>query len=113
MIGEPLSEYPDHPLLRNGSAFEIVGFCYERPAESEPFLDLTLRAEGLERRFRFWSPQEVRVEGFPSSRGVIIRDVRMRGLERLTVRFDDYEDTIGFWARTVEELQTTSGGAPA
>ena len=78
----------------------------------EPFLDLILR-RGQERRvLRFWSPQNLEVErGGPTmTHGLVIYDIRARGLERLTMEVDDFESSDGkvsFVARAVEELSAT------
>jgi hypothetical protein len=76
--------------------------------QEESYLDLVLRRGPERRTFRFWSPQEIEIErgGPRMTHGLVILDVRNRGLEKLGVRVDDFEGSVGsvrFWARAVEE----------
>ena len=99
----------EHPILPRAFEYEIVGLYLEREPvdEQEPYLDLVLR-RGAERRIlRFWSPVDIEIErGGPTmTSGLVIRDVRRHGLERIGVRVDDFEGTQGavrFSARAVE-----------
>ena len=103
-----------HSILPRAFEYEIVGLRLERePFDgSEPFLDLTLR-RGQERRvLRFWSPQNLEVErGGPTmTSGLVIYDIRARGLDRLGVEVKDFEASHGrvsFVARIVEERPAT------
>jgi len=109
-------EDPDHPILAQPWRYTITGLHYERPEDgSEPFLDLTLERGPERRKLRFLGPQELQIEkGFPHAPGLVILDVSARGLDRLTVRVDDYEASSGgirFWARSVHEV--ARGGASA
>jgi GNAT superfamily N-acetyltransferase len=104
-------EDAEHPILPRAFEYEIVGLHLEREPieEREPFLDLVLR-RGAERRvLRFWSPVDIEIErGGPTmTSGLVIRDVRRHGLEKIGVRVDDFEGTQGavrFSARAVEPL---------
>jgi GNAT superfamily N-acetyltransferase len=99
----------EHPILPRAFEYEIVGLYLEREPvdEQEPYLDLVLR-RGAERRIlRFWSPVDIEIErGGPTmTSGLVIRDVRRHGLEKIGVRVDDFEGTQGavrFSARAVE-----------
>jgi hypothetical protein len=107
---------PDHPILPRAWEFEIVGLRLERSPidETEPFLDLTV-IRGTERRtLRFWSPADLEIErGGPAmTGGLVILDIRGRGLDRLGVRVDDFEASRGsvrFVARSVEEVLNAAG----
>jgi hypothetical protein len=102
---------PEHPILSEAWRYEIVGFRLERaPADGgEPFLDLTLMYANSRRTLRFWSPNDVEIErgGPRMTSGLVIKDLRARGLEDVGVRVDDFEASAGsvsFVARAVEEL---------
>ena len=96
--------------------YEIIAIRLERePIDvDEPFLDLTLR-KGRERRLlRFWSPRDLEIErGGPTmTSGLMIRDIRARGLCGLGVEVDDFEASPGvvrFFARAVEEIFAAAG----
>jgi hypothetical protein len=101
---------PEHPILPRGWDHEIVGFNLQT-AEDPPRLDLTLRrrSDGRLRRLRFLYPQDVFIEeGFTGfTGGLIVTDVRARGLAGLGVRVSDFEGmngAIGFWAREAIDL---------
>lgn len=103
-------EDPEHPILPQAWQYRIVGLRLELDPDDdgEPFLDLALR-RGAERRvLRFWSPRDLEIErDGPTSYGLVIHDVRARGLDRIGVRVDDFESSPGairFVARAVEEL---------
>jgi len=106
----------EHSILPKAFQYEVVGLRLERdPVDGgEPFIDLVLR-RGTERRvLRFWSPQELEIErgGPVMTSGLIIRDIRRRGLERLGVQVDDCEASPGairFLARSVEERLEATG----
>jgi hypothetical protein len=107
---------PEHAILPRAFEYEIIGLRLERePSEDvEPYLDLTLRRGQQRRILRFWSPQNLEVErGGPTmTHGLVIYDIRARGLDRLTVEVDDFEASDGkvrFVARAVEELSATAG----
>jgi hypothetical protein len=106
-----LEQDPDHDILPEAWRWEIVGVHLERAPEDggEPFLDLTLRLGRDRRRLRFWSPSDIEIErGGPCmTAGLVIKDLRPRGLDGLTVAVDDFEATVGatrFVARSVEPL---------
>lgn len=109
-------EDPEHPILPRAWEYEIIGIRLERePYDgSEPFLDLRLR-KGTERRLlRFWSPCELEIErGGPCmTSGLVIRDIRARGLDGLGVMVSDFEASPGsveFLARTVEAISEEAG----
>ena len=110
---------PRHPILPDAWRYEITGLHLElAPSdEAEPFLDLTLRQGDDVRQLRFYSPQELEIEpGGPVSGGLVILDVRARGLDRLGVRVDDFEGRSGslrFWARDVEDVTSRVEAPPA
>jgi hypothetical protein len=98
---------PEHPILPGACEYEIIGLRLERqpPDGIEPFLDLTLRRGQELRLLRFWSPQNLEVTGGgpTMTHGLVIYDIRARGLDRLTVEVDDFEEgTVRFFARAVE-----------
>ncbi len=99
----------EHSILPRAFEYEIVGFHLEREPvdEQEPYLDLVLRRGADRRVLRFWSPVDIEIErGGPTmTSGLVIRDIRRRGIEKLGVRVDDFEGTQGavrFSARAVE-----------
>jgi hypothetical protein len=106
-----LGSDPEHPILPRAWEYEVLGFNLQR-ADDPPRLDLTLRrrSDGIVRRLRFLYPQDIFIErgftGFPE--GLLILDVRGRGLEGLSVQVTDFEGAsvgaIGFWARDVIDL---------
>ncbi|MEO8900151.1 MAG: hypothetical protein ABI488_01040 [Polyangiaceae bacterium] len=109
-----LNQDPDHPILAKAWRYEIVGLHLERlPSDGgEAFLDLTLKLGNERRSLRFWSPQYIEIErGGPCmTSGLVIKDLRQRGLDGLGVAVDDFEGTVGavrFVARTVEEITTS------
>jgi hypothetical protein len=109
----------DHDVLSEAWRWEIVGFCLERAPEDggEPFLDLTLRLGDDRRRLRFWSPSNIEIElgGPRMTSGLVIKDLRPRGLEGLAVAVDDFEATTGstrFVARSVEALPHQTASQP-
>jgi hypothetical protein len=109
---------PRHPALPDAWRYKITGFRYERPNDGdEPFLELTLRAGTDVRCLRFLSPQNIEVRhGFEATGGLVVLDVRARGLSGLGVRVEDREGGEGgveFWARDVEDLSATPLRAPA
>src|SRR5512143_3401839 len=103
-------EDPHHPILDRPWTWTIVGLHFEIPVDgSEPFLDLQLQRAGEHRHLRFWSPQDLELNrGFPSAEGLVILDVSKRGLDRLNIHVDDFEQFGGirFWARTVQDVTT-------
>lgn len=110
-LDHKLEEDPDHPILAEAWCYEIVGFCLDRrPFDGgEPHLDLTLERGNSRRIFRFWSPRNIEIErGGPCmTSGLVIKDLRSRGMEDIGVEVDDFEGTRGsvrFVARDVVEL---------
>jgi len=102
---------PVHSILEKSWDYEIVGMKLERDPldEDEPYLDLTLKSGNTRRVLRFWSPQDLEVErGGPCmTSGLMILDIRARGMDGIGVRVDDFEGGGGrvrFVARTVEEI---------
>jgi hypothetical protein len=116
MNGSETTEEPIHPILPCAWKYEIIGIRLERePFDgSEPYLDLRLR-NGTDRRLlRFWSPRELEIEcgGPRMTGGLVIRDVRARGLDGIGVMVDDVEASPGsvtFYARTVEAISEEAG----
>jgi hypothetical protein len=107
---------PVHSILDRSWEYEIVGLRLElEPLEAgEPYLDLKLRCGSDRRVLRFWSPQDLEVErGGPGmTSGLMILDIRARGMEKLGVRVDDFENgngSIRFVARAVEEIGSRAG----
>ena len=98
---------PEHPIVDRPWEHEIAALHYHVGLDgSEPYLDLDLERDGVVRRLRFWSPQDLKIEpGFPMpTHGMIIFDVSRRQLDRLKVRVADFEASTGritFWAREV------------
>jgi hypothetical protein len=101
---------PDLPILDHPWEYSIVGLVFHRTLDSstEAYLDLTLQRASDTRRFRFFSPQNIRLEdGFPESPGLCFLDVSRRGMEGIRVHVDDFEAGGGglrFWARDVVDL---------
>lgn len=101
---------PDLPILERSWEYSIVGLAFRRSLDGsdEAYLDLTLQRGSDVRRFRFFSPQDIRLEdGFPAAPGLCFLDVSRRGMEGIRVRVDDYEAGGGglrFWARDVIDL---------
>jgi hypothetical protein len=105
-----------HPILDKAWEYTIVGLRLERePVDGqEPFLDLTLRSGDQRRCLRFWSPAELEIEkGGPIyTGGLILLDIRARGLDGIGVQVDDMEGSRGavrFVARLVEEISVDAG----
>jgi hypothetical protein len=98
---------PEHPIVERPWQHEIGTLHYHVGLDgSEPFLDLDLHRDGVVRRLRFWSPQQLQIEdGFPrATHGMVILDVRQRRLDGLGVWVTDFEAShgkISFWAREV------------
>ena len=107
-----MNDDPEHSILPKAWTYMVVGVNLQVSPldEGEAYLDLTLRRASERRTLRFWSPRQVVIaEGFLTTGGMIIRDVRARGLDGLGVQVDDFEATPGgvcFWARSVEERQS-------
>ena len=111
-----LRDDPEHAILPRAFEYEIIGLHLERePLDgSEAYLDLMLRRGPERRLLRFWSPQELEVErGGPTmTGGLVIRDLRGRGLDSIGVKVDDFESSHGsvrFIARAVEDLELRAG----
>ena len=109
-------EDPRHPILRESWRYEVVALRLERkPIDGgEPFLDLVLGLASERRTLRFWSPSDLEIErgGPVMTGGLVILDVRGRGLERIGVKVDDFEGSHGgvrFVARTVEDVTGSAG----
>ena len=106
---------PEHPIIDRPFEYQVIGLAFFRTLDGseESYIDLTLRRDTYIRRLRFLSPQSLSIEeGFPDWGGMVILDVRHRGLDRLGVRVDDFEASPGairFWARTVIDLDTVDG----
>ena len=111
-----VEEDPRHPILSESWRFEVVALRLERdPIDGgEPFLDLVLRREHERRTLRFWSPGDLEIErgGPVMTSGLVILDVRARGLAGIGVKVDDFEASRGavrFVARTVEDVTRSAG----
>lgn len=107
---------PHHPILPRPWEFEILALRldWEPPDGTEPFLDLRLRRGNELRALRFWSPADLEIErgGPVKTSGLVILDLRSRGLDRIEVRVDDIEASPGamrFVARAVEEIEEALG----
>ncbi len=101
---------PDHPILKDAWRHEVVGVHYDGLAD-EPYLDLVLRHADSKmlRRLRFFSPQQVRISGFPNMTwGLAISDVSSRGMEGIGVEVYDFESSgpsaAELYARDVVEV---------
>ncbi len=75
----------------------------------EPRLDLVLRRGPDHRILRFWSPVELEIEqgGPANTGGLVLYDLRRRGLDHIGVRVDDSESSRGairFLARAVDDI---------
>ncbi len=98
---------PDHPIVEQPWRYEIGALHYHVGLDgAEAYLDLDLHLDGFVRRLRFWSPQQLEIEGgFPRpTHGMAILDVRGRRLDGLKVWVTDFEGSwgkISFWARDV------------
>ena len=104
-----LMEDPPHPIIARPWEYEVVGLNFQQSDGPEPYLELTLQKGDVIRHLRFLSPQSLEIEeGFPMrTGGLYIADVSARGLDRITIRVDDFEASPGalrFWARTVIDL---------
>lgn len=99
---------PDHPILQRPWEWELTEFCYRTNDGAEPHLDLVFEKGEVRKKLRFFSPRDIRIsEGFSSTMGLIILDVRGRKLDGLGVQVTNYEAHGGppeFWAREVEEI---------
>jgi hypothetical protein len=98
---------PHHPILDKAREYAIGAMHYHVGLDGgESYIDLDLHRGGVVRRLRFSSPQQLEIEvGFPvPTGGMVILDVRRRGLEGLGVWVSDVECSHGaitFWARDV------------
>ena len=106
-----MKQDPEHLILPKAFQFEIISLRLEKEPQDggEPFLDLKLRRGPENKLLRFWSPTDLEIErGSPiMTHGLVIRDIRDRGLDRIGVEVDDFECSSGkvrFLARAVEEL---------
>jgi len=98
---------PDHPIVERPWQHAICALHYHVGRDGgEAYLDMDLEREGVVRRLRFWSPQQLQIEeGFPQpTHGMVILDVSRRRLDGLRVWVTDFEASpgkISFWAREV------------
>ena len=88
---------PCHPILERSWEYEMFSLHYWRPiAESEPFIDVTLKDGNGFRNLRFLNPKDIEIEkGFPSQTHLCIFDVSKRGIEGLNVRVDNLTGDAG------------------
>lgn len=99
-----------HPVVKRSWRYEIVGFNFQQgDGTHECFVDLTLQEGQKRRHLRFLSPRDIEIrQGFPAGRGgLLILDVRARGMAGVAVMVDDFADSHGavrFWAREVIDL---------
>lgn len=108
---------PVHPIIDRPHEYSIEDLHFHVGAVfSERHVDLALRKEATVRRLRFWSPTQFKIEEgcFPHpTHGMVIYDVRGRGLDGIGVWVSDFEATRGsitFWAREVVDLDTLEAG---
>jgi hypothetical protein len=106
---EPSEKYQDaeHHIIDRPWEWTIGALHYHVGLDgTEPYVDLDMHRNAEVRRLRFWSPQQFEIEeGFPCpTHGMIILNVKGRGLERCSVWVTDFEASMGrirFWARDV------------
>jgi hypothetical protein len=99
---------PNHPILERPWKFEMFTLQYWRPtAESEPFIDVTLKDGIGFRNLRFSNPKDIEIhKGFPSQTAFCIFDVSNRGIVGFNVRVDNLiseDGAVRFWQREVME----------
>ena len=102
---------PAHPILPDPWRWELLEFTYRRDPDDwrESYIDLLFARGGVERRLRFFAPQDVELSrGLPNSSGLCILDVSARQLDGLRVRVASFEQSYGtpsFWAARVVEVR--------
>jgi hypothetical protein len=99
----------DHPIIDAPFRWELVEFTYRQEATwGDSYIDLVLARDGVERRLRFFGPQELELDrGLPNSSGLYISDVTGRGMEGIGVRVGSFEPdwcVPSFWASRVVEI---------
>lgn len=106
---------PEHPILPRAFEWRIVSLALDKEPfdDGEPRLDLAVRRGSDRRILRFWSPTELEIEqGGPAyTGGLVLYDLRRRGLDHLGVRVDDSEGSRGairFLARAVEDITASA-----
>jgi hypothetical protein len=101
---------PEHPILPDAWRWELIEFTYRRDLADwrESHIEMVFRQNGVERRLRFLSPQDLELsQGLPTSTGMRILDVSGRQLDGLRVRVASFEQSYGtptFWAASVIEV---------
>lgn len=101
---------PDHSILPEPFRWELIEFTYRHePADwRQSYVDLVLERDGVQRRFRFFGPQEIELtRGVPNSSGLYIQDVSGRQMEGVGVRVGSFEPdwcVPSFWAASVVEV---------
>ena len=100
---------PDHAIIDAPFRWELVEFTYRRETDwGESYIDLVLARDGVERRLRFFGPQDLVLDrGLPNSSGLYISDVTGRGMDGIGVRVGSFEPNScvpSFWASRVVEI---------
>lgn len=107
---------PHPPIVEHPWQYSIAALHYHVGLDGgEPYIDLDLHRDGVLRRLRFWSPQQLEIEdGFPRpTHGMVILDVHARRLDGINVWVTDFEashGSVSFWAREVvdrDRLETS------
>jgi hypothetical protein len=97
-----------HPVSDGIASADVISFCFRDASEDlESQIDLVVLSKGAVKRFRFFSPQDVKVGGtFPKIGFLQILDISDRQFDRLNVLVLDGEqnESIWFYARAVEVI---------
>jgi hypothetical protein len=97
-----------HVASEGITSADVISFRYEEASEGkESTIDLSVLSQGMLKRFRLFSPQQLRIGGtFPQIGFLQIMDIEDRQFDRLKVLVLDGEqnESIWFYARDLEVL---------
>jgi hypothetical protein len=101
-------KHPDHSVLRNASSYKVVDFRYHGFSwmPDDHYIEMTLQKDDDVVKLRFDRPRQLEInEYFPTQFGLYISDITSDGLEDLTVKVGDYENSsVKFFAKSVHKL---------
>lgn len=85
---------------------EILELTYRLATPSQTHLEMTVSADGVERRLRFSGPRVVQFQSeMPEVlRGLEVQDIRDRNIGDLTLWVSVGGGAVTFWARSVSDI---------